>query len=148
FRDLWKAATSGDFNAMGKAWEEAGRKFKENSVNFNNQFIDIWTTQRDFVQNMLGPRAPFTLRHEKDKDFQPDLSKTKEDTVLERIKERFAALDREAAEWLKVGAAGSQAAAMIAEANKKGADEYGKLREQAAKSKSPAALDFVTSHET
>lgn len=76
-----------------------------------------------------------------------DLSKTKEDTTLARIKERIAALVREAAEWVKVAAAGTQAEILIAEAVKKGDEEFGKLKTEAAKDKTGKAQALVSKDE-
>jgi|GEM_PF-2345929 len=119
---------------------------------FGDDTAALWKKNSDFVQNLTGPRAPFTPIHGRggtstDVDTKPE----KDDTILERIKERLAALGREADEWLKIGQAGSQAEQLIAEAVKKGNDEFGKLRDLASKEKNPvrraAALSLVDSNE-
>jgi Lambda phage tail tape-measure protein (Tape_meas_lam_C) len=144
-----KAMITGDWSGVGQAVKDGLSTAKGNLDLFLNDSKKLWKDNADFIENTMGPRAPWTVDHSHDKDgFHPDLKPAKEDTVLERVKERIAALQREAAEWFKVGSAGSQAEALIAEATKKGADEYGKLREQAAKSKTPAAMEFVTSNES
>jgi hypothetical protein len=119
---------------------------------FGDDTAALWKKNSDFVQNITGPRAPFTPIHgHGGKSTDVDTKPEKDDTILERIKERIEALVREQGEWLKIGQAGSQAEQLIAEAVKKGNDEFGKLRDLASKEKNPvrraAALSLVDSSE-
>ena len=147
---MWAALKSGDFSGISRAYAEAGQKQKDNAHLFNEETKKLWKDNSDFIENTMGPRAPFTLDHPRRDKTGVDTKPVKDDTVLERIKERIAALGREADEWLKIGQAGTQAEQLIAEAQKKGTEEFGKLRDLASKEKDPTrraqALQFVDSN--
>lgn len=145
--EIWDAVSSGRFGDIKKIFADAGNAQKANSAQFLADTKKIWKENSDFIENALGPRAPFTPSHKGGGSFEPDLKPAKEDTVLERIKERIAALQQEAKNWLAIGQAGTQAEQLILEATKKGDEEFGKLREQAAKSKTPDAMRFVMANE-
>jgi Phage-related minor tail protein/Lambda phage tail tape-measure protein (Tape_meas_lam_C) len=149
---MWSALKSGDFSGISRAYAAAGQAQRDNARLFNEESKKLWKDNSNFIENVTGPRAPFTLEHKRggaktDVDTKPE----KDDTILERIKERIAALAKEAAGWLKIGEAGSQAEQLIAEAQKKGTDEFEKLRDLANKEKNPArrsaALSFVDSNQ-
>jgi len=115
----------------------------------------MWQQNSNLIENIIGPRAPFTLDHsvKKDRNLGADLSPKEkgEDSILARIKERIAQLGIEESAWLKIGQAGSQAEQLIAEAVKKGSEEYAKLRDTAAREKDPKQrtidLGLVTANE-
>jgi hypothetical protein len=145
-----KALKNLDFKGIAAAQQDAKMKHGGVSDDFLAHSKANWKSYTDLLTNAFKetPDSQITEHGDKPKiNTKPE----KEDSVLERIKERIAAIQREAAEWLKIGQAGSQAEQLIAEAVKKGTDEYGKLRDMAAKEKDPtrraAALSFVESNE-
>lgn len=121
---------------MGSTWQ----KFSADSGK-------IWENNRKFVDNVLNPPEK-KYGHEATVRAEADLKPAKEDTTARQIQERIDKLALEAANWLKVGEAGTQAEQLIAEAMKKGDEEFGTLKEKAAKDKSGSlAMDIVLANE-
>jgi hypothetical protein len=126
--DAVKASQDGS-NKLHAIWEKYG-KDKE----------DLWKKNSEFVENITGPRAPWTLSHKGDKDkggFDDTAKPEPGDSILARIKERLKALGTEVDEWRALGQAGSQAQQLIADATKKGTEEFEKLSDTAAHEKDP-----------
>jgi hypothetical protein len=146
---MWTALKSGDFSGISRAYAEAGQKQKDNARLFNEESKKLWKDNSTFIEGIFGPGKKPTAEKPRG-NFDVDTKPAKEDSIFERIKERIAALAREKDEWLNIGQAGSQAEQLIAEAVKKGSDEYGKLRDMASKEKNPtlraSALSFVDSN--
>jgi hypothetical protein len=134
------------------AFKDTRNRMKAIDDLFQADSKKAWKDNSDFIENIMGPKPPTDTRDRSKKTkTDVDTKPEKEDSTLERIKERIAALGREASEWLKIGQAGSQAEQLIAEAVKKGSDEFGKLRDLAAKEKDPVrrsnALSLVSANE-
>jgi len=149
-------ATLSAFGLGEASWDDVKKAYhnvveteKKDSKDFSEYNKKLWKDNADFIENMMGPRAPWTLSHRGDRGNMGDVDTkpARQDTVLERIRERINALALEREGWLKIGQAGSQAAQLIAEASKKGDEEFGKLRAEAAKSKTPEALKLVDANE-
>ena len=106
----------------------------------------IWADNSAFINGVFAPQQNLPLPTPGNQ--HADLGgKEKTDTTLDRIKERIAALQQETIDWAKVASAGTQAEQLIAEAIKKGNEEFGKLKAEAARDKTGAALPVVLKNE-
>lgn len=113
---------------------------------FGSDSVRVVGDTEKSIKDILSSKLP-PLKLPKPGGGEADLSAGKGDTTLDRIKQRIAALQQESADWAKVASAGSQAEQLIAEAVKKGNEEFGKLKAEAAKDKTGAALPFVLKNE-
>jgi hypothetical protein len=127
-----------DGEGLAGVWRTVTQEFSKSK----NDVTGISSTIKEINEIMTGKLPPFVPPPPKtDRDI--DLSRTKEDTTLERIKQRIAALQQEADNWKTLANAGTQAEQLIAEAIKKGDEELGKARAEAARSKTGTALPYV-----
>jgi hypothetical protein len=113
--------------------------------NFARENSRIWQENRDFINGVFAPQKTLPVRPSG--TGKADTAPAKEDTTLARIQERIKALAQETLDWANLASAGTQAEALIEEAIKKGNAEFGKLRDEASKDKTGAALPFVLQNE-
>lgn len=146
-------ASKFDFSGAVTAWQEGRTRMKAIDQQLADGSKKIWQDNADFVNGVFtrlkrSPTGPFQNEGKDRGDALAKVKPAKEDTILASIKERIAKLVDEAAAWAKVATAGTQAEALIQEAQKKGTEEFDKLKAQAAKdSKHPEALAFVLQSE-
>lgn len=144
-KSLASAATL-DWNGLVSAWKEGQLRLSAVSKQGANETTQIWANASKFIDGVWSPLAAATPTPRN--GATPDTS-AKADPAIEAIRARIAALQQEAAGWLLVSSAGTRAEQLIAEATKKGNDEFNKLKQEAARDKNdPAgALALVLQNE-
>jgi len=135
----------GDFSGAKAALKAGLAGLQQETSNFLNASKKAWQDNANFINGVFAPGKTLPIRPAA--GVAVDLKPAKEDTTLARIQERIKALAQETADWMNLASAGSQAEALIAEAVKKGNAEFGKLRDEAAKDKTGAALPYVLQNE-
>lgn len=140
-------ATHFDWSGVVSAWQEGNRRISAVDAQGAADSKKLWGEAAGFIKGVWSqpqPQSGITRRTGTTVD-----TSAKADPALEAIRARIAALQQEQAGWLRISSAGTQAEQLIAEAVKKGNDEFGKLKESAAKDKNdPAsALALVLKNE-
>jgi hypothetical protein len=138
-------AAVGDFTGAWAALQAGAGQFKSVWTDVSGAMKKSFADQKAFKDGIWSQQG--ALPPPRPHKGTANLEREHGDTTLGRIQERIAALAQEAKDWANLASAGSQAEALIAEAIKKGNAEFGKLKAEAAKDKTGAALPFVMQNE-
>jgi tail tape-measure protein len=131
-----------DFSGALRERQETLARMEAIDANFSATEKTIWANNAQFIKGVFG-QLPKATTPSGNRTTNVDTTPAKEDTTLARVQERIAALLKEADAYKQLASAGTQAEQLIIEATKKGNEEFGKLRELAARDKTGAALPFV-----